>query len=200
MSRVGLLGLVSALLLPVLFGGDSARAALPDAAQPGRSIFVSMYGIPGAGLSLDAKFWRSLGLGTSFTGGRSGVYPGHSDTEHDHENFVLEAYLNVMMSRSPGQLGPRSYGVSFVGGVWFEQSVQHPLVGLCCTYWVDEKVVLRGNAVYGPSAGIEVGYVLTRNIEATLTVLSGRGILGLKFGLVEPRRPAHDVEDLASAS
>jgi hypothetical protein len=189
--------LVVLLSLVMLTGAGSARAAVPDAAQPGRSIFVSMYGIPGAGLSLDAKFWRSLGIGTSFTGGRSGIYPGHSDGDDDQENFVIEAYINLVLSRTPGPLGPRTYGLSLIGGVWFEQSVQHPLVGLCGAYWVDEKVVLRGNAVYGPSAGIEVGYIISRNIEANLTVLSGRGVLGLKFGLVEPRRRARDVDDLA---
>jgi hypothetical protein len=197
MHRLGPLYLILLVSLPALSGRDSAFAALPDAAQPGKSIFVSMYGLPGAGLSMDAKFWRSLGLGTSFTGGRSGTYPGHPSDDDD--NFVLEAYLNVLMSRSAGPPGPRSYGLSLIGGIWFEQSVQHPLIGLCCAYWVDEKVVLRGNAVYGPSSGIEVGYVLGRNVEATLTVLSGRGILGLKFGLVEPRQVTHDVDDLAAA-
>jgi len=198
MRRLGPLCLILLVSLPLIPGRDSASAALPDAAQPGKSIFVSMYGVPGAGLSMDAKFWRSLGLGTSFTGGRSGIYPGHSDDDDD-DDFVLEAYLNLLISRSPGQPGPHSYGLSFIGGIWFEQSVQHPLVGLCFTYRVDEKIVLRGNVAYGPSSGIEVGYVLARNVEATLTVLSGRGVLGLKFGLVEPRHVTHDVDDLAAA-
>ncbi len=199
MLRSGLLCLLLPVLLPALLAPDSACAGLPDAAQPGKSIFVGMYGVPGAGLSLDAKFWRSLGLGTSFTGGHSGIYPGHPGGGDDHDNFVLEAYVNVVLSHSPGPPGPRSYGLSLIGGTWLERSVQHPLVGLCCAYRVDERVVLRGNAVYGPSSGIEIGYVLARNIEATLTVLSGRGILGLRFGLIEQRRPAHDSEEFAYA-
>ena len=116
----------------------------------------------------------------------------------DLENIVLEAYANIMLSSSPGVLGPRSYGVSLVGGVWVDESVRHPLIGVCGTYWVDEKVIIRGNAVYGPSAGIEFAYIVARNIEATLTVLSGRGMLGLRFGLVEPRQFDHDVDDLAA--
>jgi hypothetical protein len=198
MRRLSLVYFIVLASLPMPAGPGGAYAALPDAAQPGRSIFVSMYGIPGAGLSLDAKFWRSIGLGMSFTSGRAGLYPGHPVDAGD-ESFVLEAYLNVMMSRSSGLRGPRSYAVSFIGGIWLEQDVRHPLLGLCCTYWVDEKVVVRGNAVYGPSAGAEIGYVLTGNVEATLTVLSGRGMLGLRLGLVEPRQFTPDVDDLATA-
>jgi hypothetical protein len=85
-----------------------------------------------------------------------------------------------------------------VGGIWVDEGVRHPLIGVCGTYWVDEKVIIRGNAVYGPSAGIEFAYVIQRNIEATLTVLSGRGMLGLRFGLVEPHQFDHDVDDLAA--
>lgn len=181
------------LLLPA-----NAHSALPDGAQPGKSLFVSLYGIPGAGLSLDAKYWEAFGVGASFTGGRTPVYPGHTDEGRDDEDFVFEAYANIMIASSAGPPGPRSYGVSFIGGLWVAQSVRHPLIGLCCTYRVDDRVIMRGNAVYGPSAGIEFAYILSRNIEATLTVLSGRGMLGLKFGLVEPHRVTHNVDDLAA--
>jgi hypothetical protein len=184
---------VAALLVPV-----AAHAALPDGAQPEKSIFASIYGIPGAGLSLDAKYWEVLGLGASFSGGRTPVYPGQTIEEREDENFVFEAYADVMLASSAGPPGPRSYGVSLIGGLWVAQTVKHPLVGICCTYRVDDKVIMRGNAVYGPSAGIEFAYIVSRNIEATLTVLSGRGMLGLKFGLVEPQPFTHNVDDLAT--
>lgn len=184
--------IVFAMLIPA-----AADAALPDAAQPGRSVYVSLYGFPGAGLSLDAKLWRSLGLGTSFTGGRPGLYPGHRGEDPDGENLVFEAYGSVEVSRSSKPVGPGTYGVSLVGGIWFSQSISRPLAGLCCAYWADDRFVIRANAVYGPSSGIEIGYLFMTNLEATLTVLSGRGILGLRFGLIEPRRFEPDVDDLA---
>jgi hypothetical protein len=62
---------------------------------------------------------------------------------------------------------------------------------------MDDRFVIRGNAVYGPSSGMEIGYILTTNLEATVTVLSGRGIFGLRLGLVEPRRSAPRLDELA---
>lgn len=180
------------LLLPGL-----VQASVPDGAQPSRSIYVSLYGFPGAGLSVDAKLWRSFGFGTSFTGGRPGLYPGQPGEERDGDHFVFEAYGHVTVSQSPGTPGPGSYGVSLVGGVYIAQGVQHPLAGLCCTYRMDDRFVIRGNAVYGPSSGIEIGYILATNLEATVTVLSGRGIFGLRLGLVEPRRSAPRLDELA---
>jgi hypothetical protein len=190
------------LILAALAAGtvpDTAVAAVPDAAQPARSVFVSIYGFPGAGLSLDAKYWERLGAGVSFTGGETPIYPGSMSDTRDDENIVIEAYAGIMLASSPGVLTPGSYGLSFLGGIWTDEGVKHPLVGICGTYWVDEKVIIRGNAVYGPSAGIEFAYVLSVNLEATLTVLSGRGMLGLRFGLIEPEQFTHDVDELAGA-
>jgi hypothetical protein len=193
MSRSGLPCLIAlVLLLPGMI-----QASLPDGAQPRRSINVSLYGFPGAGLSLDANLWRSFGFGTSFTGGRPGLYPGQPGEDPDGDNFVFEVYGNLTVLRSAGPRGPGSYGVSLIGGIWIAQGVQHPLAGLCCAYRADERFIVRGNAVYGPSSGIELGYILTRNIEATVTVLSGRGIFGLRLGLVEPHPSTPDLEELA---
>ena len=101
MHRVGLLYLiVVVLLVPGIM-----RAAVPDAAQPGKSVYVSLYGFPGAGLSLDAKFWRSFGFGASFTGGGPGVYPGYPGEDPDGDNLAFEAYGNVVVSRSSGPVG-----------------------------------------------------------------------------------------------
>jgi len=184
--------LAAGLLVP-----SAPRAAVPDAAQPGKSVFTSLYGVPGAGLSLDAKYWERVGVGVSFTGGRTAIYPGYTD-DAAGEEFVLETYVDVMIASSPGVPAPGTYGVAFIGGVWVTGGVQRPLIGVCGAYWFDSRVIMRGNAVYGPSAGIELAYVLARNLEATLTVLSGRGMLGLRFGLVEPHPFTHDVDELAA--
>ena len=184
------LSVVAVLVVPAVLW-----ASVPDAAQPGKSIYISLYGFPGAGLSLDAKFWRSIGFGTSFTGGRPGLYPGQPGEDPDGDNIVFEAYVNVVLARSSGR-GPRPYGISLLGGVWITQGVQRPLIGVCCTYWADDRFVMRANLAYGPSSGLEVGYVLAENLEATLTLLSGRGVLGLRFGVVEPRQFAPNADDL----
>ncbi|MGD9140159.1 MAG: hypothetical protein PVJ42_01325 [bacterium] len=199
MRKPGVLHFILVVLAGVTAGPRGAPAAVPDAAQPARSIFVSLYVAPGLGLSLDAKYWERLGIGASFTAGKTPIYPGSTGSEREDEDIVLEAYADIMLASSPGSLGPRSYGLSLLGGVWFDENVKRPLLGLCGTYWVDDRVIIRGNAVYGPSAGIEFAYVLTRNFEATLTVLSGRGMLGLRFGLVEPHQFTHDLDDFAAA-
>ena len=181
-----------ALLIP-----ETTAAAVPDAAQPGKSVFASLYGFPGAGLSLDGKFWQALGIGTSFTGGQPGLYPGHRGGNTDDDNLVFEVYLNATLARSPALQPAGRYGISVTGGVWVAEGKKRPLLGLCGSYRISEKVGVRANAVYGPSAGVELGYSLAENLEATLTVLSGRGIFGLRLVMVERKRHVPEVDDLA---
>lgn len=199
MRKPGLLHFILPVLVAVLARPGRVPAAVPDAAQPARSVFVSVYAVPGVGLSLDAKYWERFGVGASFAAGKSPLFPGADESASEDERIVLEIYADVMLASSPGILGPRSYGLSFLGGIWFDESVRRPLLGVCATYWVDDRVIIRCNAVYGPSAGVEFAFVLTSNFEATITVASGRGMLGLRFGLAESRRFSHDVDEFVEA-
>ena len=199
MRKPGLLHFILPVMVALLAGPGRAPAAVPDAAQPARSLFLSVYAVPGAGLSLDAKYWERFGIGASFAAGKSPSFPGSDAGVSEDERIVLETYADVMLASSPGILGPGSYGLSFIGGIWFDESVRRPLLGVCGTYWVDDRVIIRGNAVYGPSAGLEFGFVLTRNFEAAITVLSGRGMLGLRFGLAEAHRLNHDIDEFVEA-
>jgi hypothetical protein len=199
MHRMGSLYLIASLSLAALIMSGRVQAALPDAAQPGKSVYVSLYGVPGAGLSLDAKFWRWFGFGTSFTAGPPALYPGRPHDDDEGGDIVIEAYGTLLLYKSAGPVRPHSGGAALIGGVYMDQDLRRPLAGICCAYRVDEKVVLRINAVYGPSAGVEAGYVINRSIQAVLTVLSGRGTIGLRFGLVEPADFRPDLDRLARA-
>jgi hypothetical protein len=195
MKRAELLCLITLLLaVPRM-----VAASVPDAAQPGKSVYASLYGYPGAGFSLDSRFLGRVGFGASFTGGEPGYYPGRHRRAPDSDDFVFEAYARVTAARVPGRSKARGYGVSVLAGVWMAGNIERPLVGICSSFKVSHKATIRANVVYGPSSGIEAGYRLASSLEATMTLLSGRGIFGLRIGLVEPRESAPDPDRLAGS-
>ncbi len=182
--------LLLVFLLPL-----KASASVPDAAQPSPSTSISLYGFPGAGLSLDMKLSRTWGFGVSFSASTPRRYYRYGSIEWDEERHLFESYVSWRPLFKPWMNGRLSTLVLF--GFWGENRWIAPLCGICLTYQPAEKLALRLNAVYGPSAGIEIGYLLRPDVELTVTALSGRGILGIRFTIMEACKPQPRSQELA---